>query len=160
MSIKPTMKAVALDDVSPLLLGLIGEGYDVTFTVVGDSMSPLWCNMRDSVVLTKCDPSSLKVGDVPLCKRPNGKYVLHRIIKVNDETYDIIGDNQTEIEKGLPKSCVLCVVKSFNRKGKAYSCNTASYKLYTFLILRMRGLCRFSMKFAWKVKNLLKGGKK
>ena len=28
MSIKPTMKAVALDEVSPLLLGLIDEGWD------------------------------------------------------------------------------------------------------------------------------------
>lgn len=160
MSIKPTMKAVALDDVSPLLLGLIDEGYDVTFTVVGDSMSPLWCNMRDSVVLTKCDPLNLKVGDVPLCKRPNGKYVLHRIIKVNDDSYDLIGDNQTEIEKGLPKTCALCVVKSYNRKGKSYSCDSALYKVYIFFILRLRGLCRFSMKFAWKVKNLFKGGKK
>ena len=63
MSIKPTARAVALDELSPLLLGLIDEGYDVTFTVVGISMSPLWCNMRDSVVLTKCDPLALKVGD-------------------------------------------------------------------------------------------------
>lgn len=160
MSIKPTMKAVALDEVSPLLLGLIDEGYDVTFTVVGISMSPLWCNMRDSVVLAKCDPLTLKIGDVPLCKRPDGSYVLHRIVKVHDETYDIIGDNQSEIEKGLPKSAVLCVVKGFNRKGKMYSCNCAWYKLYTFAILHLRGICRFSMKFVWKVKNIFRGGKK
>ena len=160
MSIKPTPKAVSLNDVSPLLLGLIEEGIDVTFTVVGDSMSPLWCNMRDSVVLTKCDPLKLQVGDVPLCKRPNGKFVLHRIIKVNADSYDIIGDNQTEIERDLPKSTALCVVKGFNRKGKSYSCNSTWYRFYTFLIVRLRPLCRFTIKFFWKIKNIFKGGKK
>lgn len=160
MNIKPTAKAVALDEISPLLLGLIDEGFDVTFTVVGISMSPLWHNMRDSVVLTKCDPFKLKVGDVPLCKRPNGKYVLHRIVKVHDETYDIIGDNQSEIEKGLPKSSVLCVVKGFNRKGKHYSCDSAWYKFYTFSIVHLRCICRFLIKLIIKFKKIYRGGNK
>lgn len=160
MSTKPTVRAVPLDEMSPLLLGLIEQGVDVTFRVTGCSMSPLWANLRDSVVLTKCDPLKLKKGQVPFYRRANGKYILHRIIKVNKDTYNMIGDNQSEVEFDVPKSAVLCVVKGFYRKGKYYSCDAFTYRLYTFLWVNLRPL-RSLMWGAVKIlKKLFKGGKK
>ena len=49
-------------------------------TVHGYSMYPLLCNHRDSVYIEKAN--SYKKYDVVLFERPNGKLVLHRIIKI------------------------------------------------------------------------------
>jgi hypothetical protein len=84
-------------------------------------------------VLTKCDKFNLKVGDIPFYKRNNEKYVLHRIVKVNKDSYNLCGDNQYVIEKNLPKENVIAVVKSFERKGKCYSCGVLGYKIYWHL---------------------------
>lgn len=138
MSLKYTLQAVNLDDVSPLLLGLINDGTDVKFTVTGNSMNPMVYHHRDSVILTKCDPLNLKKGQIPLYKRPGGQYVLHRIIKVNADSYNITGDRQTEIEYNVPKESVLCVVKGFYRKDKYHSCDEPFYRFYSSVWMFLR----------------------
>ncbi len=130
---KPEFKCVPMEELSPLIVGLIEEDIDVTITVTGNSMRPMLTHRKDTVVLTKCDPFTLKRGDLPLYKRDNGRYILHRIIRVHKDTYDMIGDHQYEVERGVPKKNVLCLVKAFTRKGKQYSCNEFKYKLYTFI---------------------------
>ena len=130
---KPQPKCISMEEMSPLLLGLIEEGVDVQILVTGNSMRPMLTHLKSTVTLTKCNPLTLKKGDIPLYRRDNGQYVLHRIIKVHDDTYDIIGDHQSEIEYGVPKASVLCVVKNFTRKGKTYDCNNWRYKAYAFL---------------------------
>ena len=140
---KPTLKVVSMDELSPLITGLIKSGTDVTFTVRGVSMQPTFRHLRDTVVLTDCEPENLKKGQIPLYLRENGKYVLHRIIKVNENSYDMCGDHQIEVEKNVPKSAVLCVVKGFTRKGKYHDCNDPGYKLYSSLWMLSRPLRNF-----------------
>ncbi|MBO5911955.1 MAG: S24/S26 family peptidase, partial [Clostridia bacterium] len=86
---KPEFKCVPMEELSPLIVGLIEEGVDVTITVTGNSMRPMLTHRKDTVVLTKCDPLALKRGDLPLYKRDNGQYILHRIIRVHKDTYDM-----------------------------------------------------------------------
>lgn len=130
---KSKIKAVPMSELSPLIEAFVSEGTDVTLTVTGNSMKPMLTHLRDSVVLTKCDPMSLKKGDIPLYCREDGSYILHRILKVGENTYDISGDHQWVLEKGVPKSAVICKVKGFTRKGKYRSCNNIGYRLYAFL---------------------------
>ena len=129
----PEPKCISMEEMSPLLLGLINDGTDVTILVTGNSMRPMLTNLKSTVTLTKCDPKALKKGDIPFYRRNNGQYVLHRIIRVHEDTYDIIGDHQTEIEYGVPKENVLCVVKNFTRKGKTYACSDLNYRMYAAL---------------------------
>ncbi len=126
-------KRVPMDELSPILLGLINDGTDVTFTVTGQSMQPTVYNLRDTVVLTKCEPDKLKRLDIPFYVRENGQFVLHRIVRVHNDTYDMCGDHQYEIERGVPKSAVQCVVKGFTRKGVYHSCDEPLYRIYSFL---------------------------
>jgi len=93
-------------------------------------MRPLFAHNKDSVVLMKCDVFQLKRGDMPLYKRDNGQYVLHRIIKVNKDSYNLCGDGQYTIEKNLPKKNVIAVVKSFEQNGKMYSSHCLGYQIY------------------------------
>ena len=153
-------KIVPIEELSPLLLGLINDGTDVVFNVTGNSMKPFWYNRRDSVVLTKCDPKALKKGQVPLYRRDNGQYVLHRIVKVKENTYDMIGDRQTEIEYDVPKENVLCVVKAFYRRGKYHSCDEIPFHIYSSIwmfLIPLRGVLFKLNSFRMK---LLKGGHK
>lgn len=123
----------SLESLSPILLKLLEEDIDIMLTVTGTSMKPLLTHKKDSVILTKCDKFNLKKGDIPLYKRNNGQYVLHRIVKVKENIYDLCGDNQYIIEKSLPKENIIAVVKTFEWNGKLYSCNDFVYKIYWHL---------------------------
>lgn len=149
-----TRRLVPMDELSPLIVGLIDEGFDVTLTVTGNSMRPMLTHLRDSVVLTSCDPTALKVGDIPLYRRENGTYVLHRIMKVHDNTYDISGDHQWVLEKDIQKTQVLCVVKGFTRKGKYYSCKHKGYRMYAFLWRKIFALRKLIMTVHGKLHRL------
>ncbi len=130
---RKTAKAVPMSELSPIITGLIAEGVDVTLIVTGNSMRPMLSHLKDTVVLTKCNPEALKKGDIPLYRRDDGKYILHRIIKVHDSCFDTVGDHQYEVEHGVKKQSVICVVKGFTRKGKCHSCDSFGYKLYVRL---------------------------
>jgi len=123
----------SMSELSPLIEELISSRSDIEITVTGNSMRPMLRHLRDSVVLTGCDPDKLKKGDLPLYKREDGSYVLHRIVKVNESTFDMCGDRQSEIEVGVPKQNVIAVTKGFTRRGRNFSCENALYKAYVSL---------------------------
>lgn len=124
---------VTMDELSGVIEEVIAAGGDVTLTVTGNSMAPLWHHLKNSVVLTKCDPYTLKKGDVPLYRRADGKYILHRIVRVHKTTYDLAGDAQTEIERGLEKHRVLAVVRAFERGGRMVDCQSRRYRAWVWL---------------------------
>ena len=126
--------SVSINDLSPLICEIIESGGEATLRVTGNSMLPLFRDRKNDVVLIKCDPSTLKRGDILFYRRDNGKHVLHRIIKVNEDSFDLTGDAQWEIEKGLPKSNSLALAKGyFTESGKYVSCNSLRHRLYSFL---------------------------
>lgn len=123
----------SLERLSPILHTMLEEGIDVTLTITGNSMLPLLRHGKDKVVLCKCKADALKKGDLPLYQRQSGQYVLHRIWAVHERTYDMVGDGQITIERGLPKQQILAVVKKVERKGKWYDCRDWQYGWYVKL---------------------------
>lgn len=117
---------------------LFEDDFDVTITVTGNSMSPLWVHKRDTVTLTKCDMADLKRGDIPFYLKDNGQFVMHRIIGVKANSYHLCGDAQTDIEYFSKKENIFAVVKAFNRKGKEYSCRDLWYRIYMVLWVGLR----------------------
>jgi hypothetical protein len=133
MEIRRKKSRVSLEEFSTVVLPMLEKNIDVTITTTGNSMYPLWVHKRDSVLLTSCDKFNLRKGDIPLYKRANGQYVLHRIVKVNKDSYDMCGDAQWNIEYSVPKENIIAVVKAFTRKGKEYSCKSSVYSAYSIL---------------------------
>lgn len=84
---------IANDILIPELARLISEGKEVRFTPSGVSMRPFIEGDRDSVVMAPVtdDP---KTGDILLAKirRPATTYVLHRLIRIEGETFVLQGD--------------------------------------------------------------------
>jgi hypothetical protein len=130
-------------EASSALFKMLDEGMDINITVTGDSMFPLWKHKRDSVVITRCEKTSLKKGDIPLYRRVTGQYIMHRIVKVNNDSYNLCGDAQTQVEYNIKAENIIGVVKAFTRKGKKYDCRNLLFRVYSVLwvaILPFRGI--------------------
>lgn len=108
------------------------NGY-LVYTNTGDSMHPLIRKYGDLVVIHKVT-GPLKRYDVPLYKRKDGKYIMHRVLKVNtDGSYVTCGDNRRNKEYGITDKDVLGVLYSIIRKGKEIKVTDFSYRLYVHL---------------------------
>ncbi len=112
----------------PLIREKLDAGHCVQFSPSGTSMLPMLRQGIDSVILSPL-PDKLKKYDLPLYRRHNGQYVLHRIVKTG-KTYSCIGDNQYNLENGLLKEQMIALVTTFFRAGKEIRIDNLSYQLY------------------------------
>ena len=119
---------VQLDQLMPLFLEQFAQGKSVKFAPRGISMLPMLRQGIDSVILSPL-PQKLKKYDLPLYRRDDGKYVLHRVVEAG-ETYTCIGDNQFVEEPGLRHDQMIAVVSSFTRNGKTIPMTDLRYQLY------------------------------
>ena len=101
----------------------------LVYTTVGVSMNPLIKQDRDLSIIEK-PKGRLKKFDVALYKRANGQYVLHRVVKVLEDGYVILGDNCCSKEYNIKDSQILGVLTSLVRNGKEINLNSFGYKLY------------------------------
>ena len=104
----------------------------LVYTNKGDSMMPLIKQDRDLLVIEPVK-GRLKKYDVPLYKRDNGQYVLHRILKVREHDYVICGDNRWVKEYGIQDRHIIGVLTAVIRGGKEVSVNDRKYRLYVHL---------------------------
>lgn len=129
---------------------LASEGVYVS-TTVGMSMYPMLKNRRDTIVVRPLEKGErLKKFDIPLYRRGE-KYILHRIIKVLPDGYNILGDNCGNIEKNIPDSAVIGVLREYYRADKKKSLDSFGYKLYArvwYLLMPIRLLYRKTRAFA------------
>lgn len=95
--------------------GFVNEGKTVTISLKGFSMRPFLEDQRDRALLTK--PGNIKVGDPILAKLPNNKFVLHRVINIEDDTITMLGDGNLTPEFCYRKDVIASVV-GFYRKGR------------------------------------------
>ena len=101
----------------------------LVYTTVGVSMRPLIKQDRDLSIIEK-PQGRLKKYDGALYKRRNGQYVLHRVVKVLEDGYVILGDNCCSKEYNIKESQILGVLTSLVRNGKEIDLNSFGYKLY------------------------------
>lgn len=111
---------------------IIARDGKLIYTNKGDSMMPLIKEGRDLLVIKKVD-GKLKKYDVPLYKRDNGQYVLHRILQVRSEDYIICGDNRYNLEYGITDRHIIGVLTAVVRNGRELSFDSLRYKLYVHL---------------------------
>ena len=104
------------------------DGYCVQ-TTVGMSMYPMLRNRRDRVIIRPVGKERLRRWDLPLYRRPDGKYVLHRIIAVRDGYYVIRGDN-TYAKERVPDEWIVGVMTEFYRGTRHVKAEQKGYRLY------------------------------
>jgi hypothetical protein len=121
-------RCVGLEELMPLIRRQLEQGQPVKFSPRGTSMLPMLRQGRDSIVLSPV-PAKLKKYDLPLYRRDNGQYVLHRVIRVGD-AYTCMGDNQFVPELGLRHEQMIGLVTAFCRDEKEIPVTNIAYRLY------------------------------
>ena len=112
------MKVVDTFEYVSVLRELTEEGKSVSMLIAGSSMNPFLAHQRDYIYFEK-PKRPLKKGDMVFYQRRSGQFVMHRICKVRkDGLYDIVGDNQTEIETGIARDQIFALITKVKRKGK------------------------------------------
>ncbi len=99
---------------------------------VGDSMFPLIREGRDILIIVPPN-GRLKKYDIPLYRRDDGKYVLHRVLKVRKDDYVICGDNRYSREYGICDRHVIGVLSTIIRDGKERRLSGWRYRLYVLI---------------------------
>ena len=122
-------RVVSMNDMVPLILEMLENGGKAVFTPTGTSMLPMLRDGSDTVTLEKPE-FPLRRYYLPLYRREDGTYILHRIIEVSGDCYTMRGDHQLHQEYGITQEQILGVVCEFTRKGKHYSCTDWRYQLY------------------------------
>lgn len=112
----------------PLICECLHAGKTVKFSPKGTSMLPMLRQGIDNVVLT-APQGKLKKYDLPLYRRENGQFVLHRIVKVG-ERYTCVGDNQFDLEPNVGHEQVIAVMTAFTRGKKLYRAEDLRYRIY------------------------------
>lgn len=140
------MEETTLAASEPIIRALLANGETFSFCPHGTSMLPTIHPGRDSVSIVRLDGRA-SLFDILLYKRPNGKFVLHRVIAVGEEDYTLCGDNRVEIERGVKDDQIIGVLDGIHYpSGKTLSRGTKA-----FLRAGRRALRRYPFRAArWR----------
>lgn len=118
----------SMEELLPLITEQLSLGNSVKFAPYGTSMRPMLRQGVDKVVFSPV-PGKLKKYDLPLYRRDNGQFILHRIVGVG-ETYTCMGDNQFQPEQGVRQDQIIALVTGFYRKDRYCSVKNLGYRFY------------------------------
>ena len=126
------LKKVPATELFDAIKQTLSEGYDVEFTVTGNSMWPILCHQRDSVIISACNTEEIKKGDTVLyCPIPE-KYLLHRVTHIKEGKFKAAGDGNCFYDGTFPTDCIVAKVTAYIRKGKKYTADSLIMKLWSF----------------------------
>ena len=120
------MPKLNMESLLPFIEEAFNRGLDFQIPITGTSMNPFLVEGRDYVLIEK--PSlPLEIGDVPLYRRDNGAFVLHRVVDKTENGYVMCGDNQFILEKGIEDKHIIGVMCTVCRDGKTFSVDDEEY---------------------------------
>ena len=154
MKNKELVQSFPVAELARLAAEFVSEGKEVVIWAKGSSMKPLLRDGKDKIILSAF--SEINIGDVVLYKRETGMYVIHRIVGMTPDGYELLGDYQTFTEKGIKKEQIIAKAVGYIRNGKELPidskavliyekiwCNTLTFrKLYFFFYYRLASLKR------------------
>lgn len=110
---------------------LAKEGSTATIAVNtrGISMWPLLRPNQDSIRMIAPN-RELRVGDVVMFHRADGKKIAHRICWMDETMLDTLGDNCTEPDGKFPRSSVIGLVTHACRNGRLIPMDTGFWRFY------------------------------
>ena len=120
-----------MEELFPVISSFFDEDKKVIITAVGNSMRPLLRHKKDGIVLEKYKGQPLKTGDMAFYRRETGRYVLHRIVGIDqDGSFTMLGDHQTEAEKGISKEQILALPTAIIRGKRIIPLTSRGYQRY------------------------------
>lgn len=120
----------------------------------GVSMMPMLRQGKDSVELSPL-PNRLKKYDLPVYRRVDGQYVMHRIVDVKEDHYICLGDNTLAFETIYPQQ-MIGVVSAFKRGEKRIEVDATGYRIYCRLWRLTHPVRKLIFKMKCVARRLLK----
>ena len=124
------VKVIDTESFLSVLCELAEEGRTVSTVVSGGSMLPFLSGNRDTVYLEK-PMRKLRKGDVVLFRRTNGDYVLHRIKRIKNGDFYLIGDRQYATEGPVKSEQICALMTGAKRKGKEITSKSPVWFFYS-----------------------------
>ena len=120
-----------LADAIEVIEEILAGGGEFRMYPKGTSMLPLIKQGKDSVVLKRKFDCIVKKYDIAFYRRRSGQFVLHRVMKIEDDgSYTMCGDNQTQLEYGIKAEQIIGYVDRMYKGEKEVNFKTLGHKLY------------------------------
>ena len=120
------MNKVKMEELLPFIEEAFERNQKFKIPITGTSMNPLLYQGRDFVFIEK-PTFPLEVGDIPLYRRDDGAFVLHRVVATDVKGYTLSGDNQFLLEQGITDKHVIGVVTSMGIDGRVVDVTDPDY---------------------------------
>ena len=125
---------------------LLQDGNILKLKPQGYSMYPLFIPGRDEALIQQISSTDCRRNDVVLYRRDRSILVLHRIDKITEEGFFMVGDNQWEIEGPLRSDQIIGKLVAFVRNGREISTQNPFYRFLSSVWLLMLPVRPFSRK--------------
>ena len=123
---------------------LLKDGSIIRIHPQGYSMYPMFLPGRDEALIESVCADSCRKNDVVLYRRDSGILVLHRICRITEDGFYLVGDNQWEVEGPLRPDQIIGRLAAFIRNGKEIPVCQPLYRLLSSLwlfLLPVRPFC-------------------
>ena len=130
------VKVLEPEQLMPKLLEMLEVTEPVPLVISGSSMTPFLVHGRDTVYLSK-EKEPLRRGNMVLYRRDSGNYILHRVYRVEETTFTMVGDAQTWLEPGIRPDQILAIVTAVRRKGKVLQPGSFWWDFFEKVWIRM-----------------------
>ena len=98
---------------------------------VGESMAPLF-HTHTKIAILKKPTARAKKMDMILFHRPDGRYVMHRVVKVTPDGYYTRGDNYLKNDAFVPEEQFIALCTGYLKGKKMVTTKNFWYRLYVF----------------------------
>lgn len=134
---------IKVNDFYDTMLEAFANNKMFVFPIKGSSMQPLF-HTGTKVMLGKID--KLKKNDIVFYKRPDGAFVLHRVVKIlKNHQLKMIGDHQLNYEI-INEESAFAKVYGYYKNDKLKKLKGIGYRIYCFS-LKFRILRRIYAKW-------------
>ena len=118
------MPKINMESLLPFIEEAFNRGLDFQIPITGTSMNPLLYQNRDFVKIVR-PALPLEIGDIPLYRRDDGTFVLHRVVGFKDNgEYIMCGDNQFVLEYGITDKNIIGIAKTLIIDGREINVDT------------------------------------
>lgn len=124
------------------------SGHNVSLRAKGNSMLPFIRSGKDCVELKPIE--TVNVGDVVLAKLENKNYVLHRVIRVENNDVILMGDGNIYETETCRKTDILGVVTGIWSGDRVIDCSDKKYRRKVFWWIKLRPIRRLLLKIIKK----------
>ena len=139
-------------DIISEAIRLVEEGVSVTLPVDGRSMLPFIIGGKESVVLQR--PRQPQIGDVVLALVEDGRYVVHRIIRIDGDHVTLMGDgNLVGTERCTIPNIKALTTHVVDAKGQIHQIDTPWRRRAVRLWWHLRPVRRYILAIYKRIKT-------